>query len=452
MMRKTGALLLLCAVFCLCFPPDASAAAGFSDVGSYTDTKNQYYFDTDEVVLVYNNEAETDPDYDKIWAGSDLYVPVYVYPDRSNQEEIATDKLIKSDSVTVSAKVTHGAQYIGDVTLVDGKKRKLDDLPAGIYARIPFTGDYANLGKTSVTMRLVLLVNGLSYQETRVTLNCTLQNRVENIITNSVFSAKKPAQFKAGKGYNGDAAFDFGDNIRYTARVTAGKSYYLNLQRTPNKAIADMYPDAHLEFYNFMGKEDSFASSGKLEIPVKRDQFKDKNGAASIFAYRVDGDNLTALEKGDITFNSKTDKLTIYTDSLESYVLSNQALMKTVNPNNDNILKSGYAQTASGQITESSDTAEPGTSGNTNTKNSGASSSAPAPAQSAAENVPTPTAAAASNANDNVGTGLSISAGNKSADNPSTADISLLPLAFSGLLCGAVLPLARKLTDSRAKN
>lgn len=432
MMKQTCALLL-CSALCVIFPLDAFAASGFSEVGSYTDTKNQYYFDTDAAVLVYNKEAETDPDYDKIWAGSDLYIPVYVYPNGEGNGEIASDKLIKSDSVGVSAKVTRGTQYVGDVTIVDGKKLKIDDLPAGAYARIPFSADYQNLAKTTVSVRLVLSVKGVSYQETRATLNVNLSNRVEEIAANSVYGAQKPTQFKVASNYNGDATFDFGENIRYTAKVKAGKKYYLNMQRTANEAITDMYPDAHLEFYSFSGKDDAFESKGKLEIPVKRDQFKDKNGSTSLYAYRVDGSKLVALGEGDITFNSKADKLTIHTDSLDNYVLANRALMATVNENTENILKTGYAQTASGEISQIEDTREPGTS-------SGGQSSSTASGAAGAQSAASSAAGAANEVpNNNVSTGLPINADNKSGDNPPTGASSAMPVAFTGIVCGAVL-------------
>lgn len=227
----------------------SDAPQGFDDYGGYSDTKTEYSFLIDNSVLVYGGEAEEDFTYlDEFYAGSAMYVPVGAYntEGKGADEKIATDKQIKNDKVELSYKVINGASCVETVELVSGKKEKIKDLPAGMYAKIKYTGDYLELGRTTVKVRLVLSVGGISYQDTAVTFSCKLMNRKEDITKNSVYGAITPAQFKVASNYWGEATFDFGGNIRYTARVKAREVYYLNLDQTPDAAITEMYPDAYL--------------------------------------------------------------------------------------------------------------------------------------------------------------------------------------------------------------
>lgn len=330
----------------LCTPVIASADImyyGFEDAGGTTETTNAYYFETFEAVLVENNEAYTEFDYEDIYAGGYILLPLMVYAGNNKSPVPVTDKMIKNDKLSFSYKVMRGLQYVDELTVVDGKKLKLPDVPAGAYIKIPFINEYPIEGKETVSIQFVLAVNGVTYQYTQATLNCRVKSYMTNIRRNSVYGAKTPSLFKVDSRYSGEATFDFGDEIKYTAKVKKNGVYFLNLSRGSNADIAAMYPGVYLDFYSFTGKRNTFSSTGKLEIPVDISKLSKKGVSPSLYVYRVDGSTLTSLSTGVVSFDSKAGKLTVNTKTLDSYVLSNQPLGRTVTAAESDILKSGYA-------------------------------------------------------------------------------------------------------------
>lgn len=411
----------------------ADEVLGFDpDEGHLTETANEYFFSGAEAIIVDNKEVFTDPIYSAIVAGSDVYLPIYVYPDGGRTSVQATDKMIKTDNVTISSKVLVGKDYVGNIELVDGKKLKLKGVKAGAYARIPLVSNYDKTGRSLVTLRLVLSVNDVTYERTQVSLKCKVMNRETEIDKNSVYGAKTPAQFHVHRDYSGEVTFDFGGNIKYTAKVKAGKTYYLNLSKEPAAEIKEMYPDAYLEFYNFLGDRDTFSSTGTLEIPVNRSKLSKKGTAPSLYVYRVDGKSLTALGSGSVSFNSKTDKLSVHTKTLGSYVLSNVPLLKEISgaPDGD-ILKSGYADVNYSPDPQALSLQEASSGQPT--------SSAALPAlSSGSDDGYVPEESAGLIPNNNPSMGLAINTANKSSDNPSTSDTAMpYAAAFAGIACSA---------------
>lgn len=342
--------LLLCAALCAVLAlPAVGADQGFTDTGGYSDTKVEYFFMCEDSVLLYN--GETDPDFtylDNFYAGSSLYVPVGAYDTAKTgvKEAIATDKQVKDDKVELSSMVLLGKDFVDSVTLVSAKKEKLKELPAGMYAKIKYTADYFSLSQSRVSVRLVLSVNGASYQDTAVTFQCNLMNRSEDITRNSVYGALTPTQFRAASNYSGEATFDFGGGVKYTARVKAKEKYYLNLDRTPDPAVQELYPDAYMEFYNFKGEYDTFESAGRLEIPVNEQKFKEKKTSAQLYIYEIKGDKLIA-QSNSVSYDAANKKLIFTKRILGSYVLSSRPLMRTVTKSgNGDILRSGYADSS----------------------------------------------------------------------------------------------------------
>lgn len=346
-MGKKAICFLLTLLLAAALAVPASAYVQFDDTGGYTETTTLYNFITDQSALLYNGQLDFDYDFmGKVWAGSVLYIPIGAFDttEKDPEEELASEKLVKNDNVQLSYKVLQGIEYVDEVTLVSSKKEKLKALPAGMYAKIRYTNNFLPLNKSRVSVRLVLSVNGVSFQDSAITFNCDLQNREEYINRNSIFGALVPAQFRVNLQYKGEASFDFGEGVKYTARVTGGKKYYLNLDRTPKEPFSDLYPDAYLEFYDFRGNNDTFASVGKLVIPVHKEQFKEKKTKAEVYAYEVVGAELKALTKEDIRYNSQENTLTLRTQTLGSYILSSRALMKEVaGSGEEDILRSGYA-------------------------------------------------------------------------------------------------------------
>lgn len=349
MKRMIGLLLAVSLCVALILPASAATSntQGFDDYGGYTDTKIEYSFLIDKSALVYGGDVDLGFDYeDDFFAGSAVYIPLGAYDTEAtgdSGETIATDKQIKNDKVTLSYKLLRGEQYVESVTLVSAKKEKLKDLPAGMYAKIQYSGDYISFTSTNIAVRLVLSVAGVSYPDTTVTFRCNLINRAESITENTVHGALTPVQFKVGRSFNGTPTFDFGEGVRYTVKVKANDRYYLNLDRSENAALKKMYPDSYLEFYSFKGAYDTFPQIGTLEIPINESKFKEKKTGAQLYVYELNGNTLKAL-KNTVSYNPKTKKLTIRTKSLNSYVLSSRALMKNVDKNADeDILRSGYA-------------------------------------------------------------------------------------------------------------
>jgi len=445
-MAKKFATILLAfvAVLGLCVPAYATAG-GFFETGGYTLTDPvSYIFETDEAVLVYNGQVDTSPDYTEIWTGSVLYVPIYMDNVDAGTYGIATAKKIKDDKVDVQYKATVGARYVKNVSVVDGKKDKIKNLPAGVYAKIEFADSYDATSYTSIQMMLVLSVNNVSYQESRVMLECDFSNRLEFIGENSVYGAMVPTRFKVEQWYDGEATFDMGKGVKYTARVKKSARYTIDFTREPDYDIEYMYPDAKLQFYNFRGNNDTFESVGKLVTPVDTNVFEDPDsGQPRVYAYEVLASNqLKALGSESASYDSRKKELAINTKTLNHYVLSNVKLKQAVEEEQDSTFQSGYASDV--QEASSEAAAQSTASGNAR-----AASAAP---QQTAQSQAADAADAPSTGNvtdlDSPNTGgsmirngvLMINADNRRGENPFTGAVSPAPsMAVLGLVAGAAL-------------
>lgn len=452
-MRKLFSLLTCAAlVVGLCMP--AFARTGFYDIGTYTPTEREYSLMTDDAVLIYQKGIIDEYDWeDGVFAGSELFVPIGMWSD-SGDDVIISDRQRKDDLVDVSYKAVTGGQFIEEISVVEGRKMKLEGLGGGMYARVKFTDYYPKLTGTRIVLRLVLSVNNVAYQTTRVNFECTLVNRVEKIDSNSVYGAKTPTQFKVFNSYNGEATFDFGAGVRYTGKVKAAQSLYLNLSREANASIAAMYPKTYMESYNFRGDYDGFSTVGKLEIAINKDKFKTKGNVHQMYAYEVVAGDLFAIDGTQAAYDSARKILTINTDSLGEYVLSAQPLMRTVDEHETDFFRSGYAVNKVGDTTVSqADEPKQGTSQPPVARQSTETQSEIPPAQTPlAQNMetepvqPLEPIPAADNPNMNVNTGRMINATNNSSDNPDTsAGIGLMGMASLALLgAGAVLVTMRR--------
>lgn len=354
----------------LCVPVNAGAASsysvGFDDSGWTTQTKNEYYINTDSTATICYNEFESSPDYGDIYPGSTMYIPIYVYPNGGKKSVIATLKQITADKVEIDFKALVGNQCLGDISIIDGKKLKNSGLESGAYIVVPIK-DIPILSKKLIRFTLVPTVNGVPFQDSRITFTGYAINRQDFIDKNSVYGAETPMKYIVGNKYTGEATFNFGSKIKYTTRVKAKEQFYLALDRQPVSAITDMYgaSGVYLDFYTFPGEYDKFSTEGKLEIPVDRSKLVVKSSSSSsstrasarnsssssstppieeLYVYKISGKTLTALSGKQVSFNAKTNILTIYTKSLDSYVLSNQPLKKDVADSQGGILKSGYAE------------------------------------------------------------------------------------------------------------
>jgi hypothetical protein len=447
--------LMMILLLCFALPAGASPGGfrGFTTIGGYSDSNISFAFEPDFTVLVYNNEVEPAPNFGEIWPDSDIYVPVYVWDEAPAP---ASDKDIKNNDVTLSWKSTGDGQYIDDVTLVNGKKAKIEGLGNNIYAKIDLGDDFSGRTPELVRVDLALSVNRVAYPETLTILKFNLVNREIKINRNTVYAAQSPTQFYAMKHYGGRATFDFGDNITYNATVQKGRRYYLNLDRTPDEEIQEQYPDAYLEFYNFRGERDTFTTQGQLKIPIDRAAFTAKGETkARVFAYRVQGVELTALDEESLGFNGKKDILTIHTNILESYLLSNEPLHMEVEDESDRIIYTGYAlddinepvddatasSTAASSASASSTAAVTAASSTAATDSSSASSSDES-TRVLPESIATYTGFLTDGppvSEEPKVTTMAITATNRSAENPETSDIPLAPIVACGLFSGSVV-------------
>lgn len=415
------------AAVCLALQVTAFGYGFMGDEGEWSDSKVPFRFMNEKAVMVSNGDVDDDPYYGEAWPGASIYIPIAVIGGSGDDGANASAKEIKDNKVAVAYKATMGDPYVDSVTVVEGKKEKIQDLPAGMYAKVQLTDTYTREGSVPIRVNLVLSVNKLSYPKTEITLDMRMINRQVEIHRNTVYTAHTPTQFKVRSSYNGSATFDFGDDVRYNAKVTKKSLYYLNLDKNPNTAIANMYPDAYLEFYNFVGDRDTFANNGTLEIPVNRSKFTPRRSTnTQVFVYEIKNDTLVALDESTLSFDKKTDTLTLKTKTLKNYVLSNQALMKTVDNDEDNVIYTGYAQPESASSQETA-TQQTGTS----SSQSGASQASSGTAQT-------------STINDNVNTGISINANNRSADNPPTSDGPLRSVLLLAAASGTVAAGTRR--------
>jgi hypothetical protein len=151
-------------------------------------------------------------------------------------------------------------------------------------------------------------------------------------------------------GHTGAVTFDFGEKITYDGYVRSQQSYFLSLSREPTADLSVMYPDAWLDYYSFLGNYKTFDKIGELKIPINRANLAKRGAAPELYVYRISGDTLTALSAGVASFDTRTNTLQIRAKTLESYVLSNKALLQQITPDvNNNILRSGYATVAPAQ-------------------------------------------------------------------------------------------------------
>jgi hypothetical protein len=242
--------------------------------------------------------------------------------------------------------VLSGADYVGPLELLDTKKMKLKDVPAGMYVKIPLARNYDRTGAYVVHLRIKLSVNNVTYDYSEIDLKCRIRNPVNTISYDSVFGAVLPSLFRS-VGHTGAVTFDFGEKITYDGYVRSQQSYFLSLSRDPVTDLSVMYPDAWLDYYTFLGNYKTFDRIGELKIPINRANLAKRGAVPELYVYRVSGNELTALGAGVASFDSVTNTLLIRAKTLESYVLSNKALLQQITPDvNNNILRSGYATLA----------------------------------------------------------------------------------------------------------
>ncbi len=318
MIKRISALLLTLA---LMFSLTTTAFAwGITGSGEFADAAKRYGFLDGDTQIVYNGEI-SHQDYDEIYAGSAVYIPIGLEDDQGNITHV-TAQNIKKDKVSISHKVTRGSRYVTGVSIVDAGKEKIDGLAKGAYAKVQLTDSFSGTGTANVEVKLVLVINRMSYQETEVELYCTMENRTVYIDYDTVYGAQLPTKFEAGYDYTGEATFDMGGNVRYTARVKARGKYVIDYTTQANEEIAARYPKNNLEFHNFNGDHDTFASNGKLELPLDRGTYY-KDGQYKAYAYKISGNTLVKLDAAI----SKDAVLTIYTRSLDNYVISDVDLL-----------------------------------------------------------------------------------------------------------------------------
>lgn len=315
-MLKRIAAALLALLLMVGLEAAALADAGFYGDGDFSDGVKRYGFDYGLAEIVYNGDISWQ-DYDEVYTGSAVYIPI-MKDDESNISQ-ATDKDIKNDKVTLSYKVSRGERYVDSVTIVNGGKEKIDGIESGAYVKVKLVDSFASTGTASIEVKMILVVNKISYQETEIELACTMKNREIIIDNDTVYGAQMPTLFEAGYDYTGPATFDMGGGVRYTGRVQAKKKYVIDYTAEADEAITARYPDAKLEFHSFRGNEDSFLGSGRLELPLAEKTYK-KDGVYSAYVYTVSGNSLSRVPADQLEIRNGT--LAIQTQTLHNYLVS----------------------------------------------------------------------------------------------------------------------------------
>jgi hypothetical protein len=310
---------LLLAVVLMSFFTTTAFAWGITGSGEFADAAKRYGF-VDDAKIVYNGEISYQ-DYDEVYVGSAIYIPIGIQDDDGNVTH-ATAQNIKKDKVSVSHKVTRGARHVTGVSIVDGGKEKISGLDKGAYVKVQLTDSYSGTGTANIEVKLVLVINRMAHQETEIELYCTMENRTVYIDYDTVYGAQLPTLFEVGYHYNGEATFDMGNDVRYTARVKARQKYIIDYDTQTNEEIAARYPKNNLEFHNFKGERTTFASNGKLELPLDSATYY-KNRQYKAYAYKISGNTLVPMDSNI----SKDGILTLYTRTLESYVISDVDLL-----------------------------------------------------------------------------------------------------------------------------
>jgi len=358
-MKKLLSVLIVALVLAgISVPALASASStayrGFTRWGAFSDSRVSFGFEPDETVTVYNGEAQDENDFYRVITGSTVYIPIHrmtpgsstASPTVASQSTLATDRDIRDNQIELAWIPKQGERYINSVTMIDGRRERVDGLTAGTYAKIDLNNSYSGQGTAVIELDLVLSVRRLSHPETQISLRMSMVNREVTINRSTVYTAQTPTQFNVARNFTAsNVTFDFGSGVQYTVRVQPQDRYFLHLDRSQDRHIADMYPDSYLEYYNFLGDRDTFSRNGELNIPINRSRFI-PSGAdrPQVYVYQVDrGNTLRALGERDLTFDSRRDILTITTNSLGYYVLSDIPLHRIIDDEEEDVIYVGYA-------------------------------------------------------------------------------------------------------------
>ena len=354
-MKKFIALLI---VFIMAVNLTAAArSSGFYGPGEITvEAQNGYFFDYDNAILVDNHRTIIEFNYDEFYAGSVLYLPIMVHVNQTGVAALVTENMWRTDNVGVSSKVLRGREFVEEIEVVDGRRERINGLPATRFVKIPLVGHYESFGMDEILMEFVLSVHGVGELASRINFTGFIRNRSVLVNRSSAFPVGYPTAVQVSPIFNGEVTFDFGENIRYTNRVSARDRYIFSLSRVPDPDIVKMNTErnTYMEFYNFRGTLDTFRTWGDLEIPVPRDKLsRGRNQPEELYVYRITGESLESMGPDEVSFHSRTNKLTISTNTLENYVVSNVALFRDFeNEDNIDILRTGYAQTPEDEYAE----------------------------------------------------------------------------------------------------
>jgi hypothetical protein len=339
-MKKLAAVIFAI-ILILSAPAAALARTGIWGVGFISNTNPGYGIDDYEVLFAYNNQIDRQLYFNEIYPGSAIYIQLIAVDDTNVTIRPATDKQVKDDRVTVSYKASWGGDLIDSVSIVDIKRERLRNLPSdaeGMYIKVKVAESYFSTRETIVQLKIVLSVNRIAYQETEFDLAFDLMNRMIRINRDSIYGAQVPTMFEA-RGYSGEATFDMGGGVTYTARVRDGQRYIIDYTTEPVSGVSAGNPGGYLEFHRFRGGP-AFASTGKLDIPVNTDNFIE-DGSPQIYVYEINDGRLTALGGDDVSFRGGL--LSVYTSVLVEYVLSSRSLLRETPGPNENIIQTGYA-------------------------------------------------------------------------------------------------------------
>ena len=296
-----------------------------------------------ESEIAFDGILERDADWTHVIPGSTLYIPLAI-ENADGTLAIATDRQVRDHRVTISYMVAQGSRYVQSVELIDTRRERITGLAAGMHVRIVYSEQTQNLSPVNVIVNVALNVNRIYQTDTEIEVGVNLVNHDVIIDRTSVFGARVPTAFQAAHNFSGEATFDMGGGVRYTGRVSASERYLIAYTSTPIADIVDANPDAHLAFHRFLGGQATFAGTGQLQIPINLSNFVDANGNPQVFVYEIQRGsyNLVAISNG-ISLDRRAGILTLQTNRLTEWVISNQSLQRTAAHDDGGILQAGFA-------------------------------------------------------------------------------------------------------------
>lgn len=150
-----------------------------------------------------------------------------------------------------------------------------------------------------------------------ISLTGSFENRSVEALPDRLNVISTPATVFATQNYNGEQLnFQIDQDVSFAGTtLNHGQTLYINLNRNYDSQFANKAKQFDLQFYNFLGNQDSFASPGNLSLPATGQE---------AYVYEITGGAPTLLVSN---YDDEAGVVSITTESLGSYVVSNAEII-----------------------------------------------------------------------------------------------------------------------------